>query len=75
MIKTYTNIEDLENDFKNDILTPQLLKASLSKLITSLLDDCNKRINERLKNDNEFREGYERLLKLRANKLKKQINK
>lgn len=40
MIKTYTTIEDLENDFKND---------------------------------NEFREGYEILLKLRANKLKKNL--
>lgn len=68
MIKTYYSIEELENDFKNDILTPQLLKTSLLTVMNPLLDSCNERIEKRLECDNNFRDGYNSLLKLRKNK-------
>lgn len=74
MIKTYYSFEDLENDFKKDILTPQQLKSSLTKTINMLLDSCNECIEKRLESDDEFRDGYNSLLKMIMNK-RKRFNK
>ncbi len=68
--KIYTNEDELINDFKNDILTPQMLKKSMSKTMDNLLIACINSIN-----DNPIAlDAYNTIMKLREEN-KKNKNK
>jgi hypothetical protein len=57
----YTNFEEMEKDFKKDILTPQMLKSSLTKTINGLLESANHQIH----NNPEALEAWNYLQELR----------
>ncbi len=60
----YTNYEDLERDFKADIVTPQMLKQAMSKLMNQLLEISNEATNQ---------EDWNIILKAREIKSKKRV--
>ena len=66
--KTYTDYEELERDFKADILTPQMLKASLSKMMNRLLEVSNEAIQR------DCPEEWNIILEARKKALKKKPN-
>jgi hypothetical protein len=69
-MKIYTSENELIDDFKNDILTPQLLKESLHKTMMNLLNSYYERLNT----NQELLEAHNLIMELRNKKNKMNKN-
>jgi hypothetical protein len=61
----YYDYNELEKDFMNGIITPQMLKASINRVMNEILDTCN----ERIQNNPETLEAYNYINELRLKKI------